>query len=440
MTDINGLLIILLCIYLCQRAVDATTSQATIGWLTAAAITNCVGGTVRQIAWLGVLVIVPCTSWLLRRRRGVLRMGIFLWALGAAFVYACMLWWRHQPYALVESLSIHYPTSYVILKAVKSYSRLILCYFLLIFPLLAVWFTRLRKIRPAISLAIFSFVIFFQLYNRRSDLPAHWMPWLRDTIGNLGFSSVSNMGLGDSPISIPHGLNLVLGSIVISSGLIFLADLASIRSNNFSATLQNLLKADPDVPWSREFWMFLPFSMSYLLLLLPRAVQELLMDRYLLGLLPVVIVIVLMAYQGRFSRPVPVMSFLLLSCMGMYYVAGNHNALAAGRARAQGASMLYSAGIPDSDVQVGLDHDGWIQLQHTPTIGGWHIYMPGHDKPSDLAADCQLWSQGMTPWIEPKYFVVVSAMPCLAPSGFPPVTYNAWLPPFHRNVYIQEHP
>jgi hypothetical protein len=29
---------------------------------------------------------------------------------------------------------------------------------------------------------------------------------------------------------------------------------------------------------------------------------------------------------------------------------------------------------------------------------------------------------------------------CLEPSGFSPATYNAWLPPFRRRVYIQQVP
>ncbi|HKO13800.1 MAG TPA: glycosyltransferase family 39 protein, partial [Acidobacteriaceae bacterium] len=53
MTDIPGLLVILICIYFCQRAMESTRTRAAILWLVLAAGSNVLGGTVRQIAWLG---------------------------------------------------------------------------------------------------------------------------------------------------------------------------------------------------------------------------------------------------------------------------------------------------------------------------------------------------------------------------------------------------
>jgi hypothetical protein len=35
---------------------------------------------------------------------------------------------------------------------------------------------------------------------------------------------------------------------------------------------------------------------------------------------------------------------------------------------------------------------------------------------------------------------VISPMSCLAPSTFAPIGYTTWLPPFHREVYIEQHP
>ena len=39
---------------------------ASLLWLCIAVLVNVAGGTVRQIAWLGALVMVPSTAWLLR--------------------------------------------------------------------------------------------------------------------------------------------------------------------------------------------------------------------------------------------------------------------------------------------------------------------------------------------------------------------------------------
>ena len=77
MTDVAGLFVIVLCLYLCQRAVVAQSDRAVVLWLCCAAASNVVGGTVRQISWLGALVMVPSTAWLLRSRRGVAGHGDF---------------------------------------------------------------------------------------------------------------------------------------------------------------------------------------------------------------------------------------------------------------------------------------------------------------------------------------------------------------------------
>ena len=97
MTDIFGLFAILLCLYGCLRALHAETSRATILWLCLAVVTNTLGGTSRQIAWLGILVMLPSTLWLLRcqherlpQLRRVLTWGIALTCAVILFVFACM--------------------------------------------------------------------------------------------------------------------------------------------------------------------------------------------------------------------------------------------------------------------------------------------------------------------------------------------------------------
>ena len=50
MTDISGLFCIVLCLYACLRALQAETDRAALAWICFAAISNALGGTVRQIA------------------------------------------------------------------------------------------------------------------------------------------------------------------------------------------------------------------------------------------------------------------------------------------------------------------------------------------------------------------------------------------------------
>jgi hypothetical protein len=79
MTDISGLFCIVLCLYACLRALQAKTDKAALAWIRFAAISNALLGTVRQIVWLGFLVMVPSTLWFLGRRAHFLFAGSLLY-------------------------------------------------------------------------------------------------------------------------------------------------------------------------------------------------------------------------------------------------------------------------------------------------------------------------------------------------------------------------
>ncbi len=61
LTDISGVLCIVACLYMCLRAVQAQSERSAMIWISLTALVNAVGGTARQIVWLGVLVMVPST-------------------------------------------------------------------------------------------------------------------------------------------------------------------------------------------------------------------------------------------------------------------------------------------------------------------------------------------------------------------------------------------
>ena len=73
MSDMPGLLAVLVCLYGCLRATERPGDG--VRWIVFAALTNLLLGTSRQIAWLGLFAMVPSGMWLLRRRRPVLVAG-----------------------------------------------------------------------------------------------------------------------------------------------------------------------------------------------------------------------------------------------------------------------------------------------------------------------------------------------------------------------------
>jgi hypothetical protein len=104
MTDVSGVLCVVVCLYMCLRALQARSENSAMAWICLASLVNAAGGTARQIAWLGVLVMVPSTLWLLRRNRRVLIAGCISWIAGVGMVAASMHWFARQPYTVSAQL------------------------------------------------------------------------------------------------------------------------------------------------------------------------------------------------------------------------------------------------------------------------------------------------------------------------------------------------
>jgi Dolichyl-phosphate-mannose-protein mannosyltransferase len=438
MTDIDGLFVDVLCIYLLKRAFDAETSHASIGWLAAAAATNVVGGTVRQIAWLGALVMVPTAAWVLRRRHGVLVAGIVLWVLSAASIFACMHWWKQQPYALNEPIL---PRARPALSALLGHGGMqfikdYLCLALLIFPLLAAWLMRMKPLRKMTIVVTLAAVTAVELFSLRYGMRLHQLPWMRDVMGNLGMSREFSWALGANHLVFNTATQFVLSCIVTAVAVLFLLHLWRSRGE--------YRRAPDDSSANELFWIGVPFVAIYLVLLVPRSLWNGVLDRYLLAVLPFAILAVLKVYEERISSRLPLVSYIVLAAMAVFTITATHDWFALDRARLEAAKRLEGAGVPRTAMQVGLEFDGWTQIDHSPTIVDPRVLVPAgvyQVKPLPrLAPECILWSWNQTPIIDPKYFVVISPMSCLAPSTFAPIGYTTWLPPFHREVYIEQHP
>jgi 4-amino-4-deoxy-L-arabinose transferase-like glycosyltransferase len=101
-TDMTGLLCVVLCLYACLRALQARTDRSALAWICFAtlsnAASNAAGGTVRQIAWLGALVMVPSALWLMRRRQHFLLVGGLASIASMIIIFASLRRFHHRPY------------------------------------------------------------------------------------------------------------------------------------------------------------------------------------------------------------------------------------------------------------------------------------------------------------------------------------------------------
>ncbi|HEX6496738.1 MAG TPA: hypothetical protein VF018_14710, partial [Acidobacteriaceae bacterium] len=459
MTDVGAMFVILLCMYMCQRALEASSDRAAITWLCAATLIDVAGGTERQIMWLGALVVVPSAAWLLRNRRGVIPITVVLWIISIVFIFISTRWFYHQPYSVPEKLFYSTPqgpsqslTTLLLhrlaFKAVPFPAVLLktfLCLLLIILPILIAWLVAVFKLgRPAqIKLAVLALLlgIGYWILHLRGMLDDWVMPWLYHVLSSEAILPKTWAMLGRRPVTLPIPLRAALSIAVVLSGVAFAQWLFvrwrkdTVRASTGSGTES----------WRTLFYLYLPYSIAYFMLLVPRGLRFFIFDRYLLGIMPVVILYLLKLYEEKIARSLPVLCYVTLSLFALYGIGATHDLFAINRAIIRAVNEVRSQGVKENAIQAGFEYDGWTEIDQagyvneskmTYPAGAYHENLQDHRRPGD----CRMDFDPYTPALHPKFIVVLTPMWCLEQSSFPPLSYDAWLPPFSRRIYIQKVP
>ena len=446
MTDAAGLFTIVLCLYGCQRALRARSDAASLKWLYFVAVTNMLGGTARQIAWLGVLVIVPSTAWLLRQEKRVLLHGLFLWIAGIFWIVLCMHWFLAQPYSLPEKLIDGPLNALAFTRLGVSILDDFLSVSLFSLPLLIAYPFMLRNIcgkSRLVVIACFTVVLLSLMVVAYSELkvgPIHQQllpPWLGTNVTPNGIMSCFEM-VGKPAIVLRNRAQIILGLTVLFSALSCLAHLILAKRRGSA-----MAAADGTATLSRNQTngILIPFACAYLLLLTPRGMFHEAFDRYLVPLLIVVAVFVLRDLKEQ-TRPSPFWpGVVTLSVFTCYAVAGTHDLFSMDRARVQAAEEVTGAGIPRTALEGGFEYDGWTQIMAQGHINDPRLRVPiGSYRPTTRSSEdpCHTFFFVFVPIVEPKYALAFDPDTCYSRSSFAPVGYSTWLPPHGRAIYVQQ--
>lgn len=438
MTDIPGLFVILLCLYMCQRAVAAASDRSALLWLCSAALVNVGGGTVRQIAWLGALVMVPSTAWLLRSRRGMKVAGVLLWIVSLLGVLACLHWFSLQPYSVPEHIFAGPIHAKMLVHLAAQLLKTILCLLLLVFPVSAAWLPwaagRNARARLAGSIAMASLALLAFVLYRHGALDGWTIPWLTPVLAAQPILIPGALGIASSTVGV--FTSVIFSLLVIAPAIAVLMQLSGHKTD-IRKKIGMQSKA-----WDEIGWITIPFGISYIALLAPRGTYSYIQDRYVLGLVLVAIPLLLKLYQEKIGKNLPKASALILFAYAVYSVGGTHDFFAESRARVAVLQLVESSGVPRNLIQGRLASDGWFQIE-----GGGHINDPRIQNPAGafvpytmrwkIPGECLDWFTPYAPSITPEYFIVSDTAPCFAPTQYPPTHYTAWLPPFHRALYVQ---
>jgi hypothetical protein len=436
LTDITGLFAIVICLYWCLRALQSITDRNSITWLCFAVLTNAVFGTSRQIAWLGILVMLPSTLWLLRARRRVVIAGSAATFVGVLFIVACLQWLKHQPYSIPEHLL---PNTFPIAHTLGEFVHTFLDIPFLLLPLFALFVPQIWKSRGHVriliaSISVVYLVLAIHLRYTHPDFLLEPTAGARGGwVGIHGIHEGTDLN-GDPPIFLHTTLQILITIVAIGGALGLFASFTRSRAS----TLISPASPHASISWKQLGILLGPYTLVYLLLLFPRA-TNLLFDRYMLAPLVILILCVTRYYQQEISPRIPAVGVLLIAIMAIFGVALTHNTFAFYRARVALAAELLSAGITSTSIDYGWEHNFDVELQHSDHINEEEIvlpasgYLPTQPPPPSV---CHTFWYDYTPHIHALYGVSFDPNACYGPAAFPPVHYSRWLTHTPGTLYV----
>ena len=433
MTDIFGLFAIVICLYGCLHALQSATERSTILWLCFAVATNAVFGTARQIAWLGILILVPSTLWLLSAQRRVLLIGAIANFAAILFMIVCLHWLKHQPYVIPERLL---PDTLSPAHVLGQLAYLFLEAPFLLLPIVTLFLPEIRKtprlVFEGISLLLlgYLFLAWFPNHLRGNFLLEPTIGWEAGWVGVHGIFEGTSLG-GIPPIFLSRGVQVLL-TVTSLGGMIGL--LVTLLRNRSSAESSHSKSA---ISRKHLGLLLTPVTMAYIVLLIPRSTGWL-YDRYLLPILIMALVFLIRSYQDRINPRLPLASGLLIFLVAIYGVAVTHNTFSLYRARVAMAAELNAHGVPDTSVDNGWEYNLGVELQHAPSINFPTIEIPANAYvPVTVNAGiCPMHFYNYTPHIHPLFGISFHPDACYGPAPFAPMKYSRWLASRPGALYV----
>ncbi len=447
MTDVPGLFAVVVCFYGCLRAIQSEDTIKANLWLCFAAFTNVVFGTCRQIAWLGVLVMVPCTLWIVYKQRKTVLAGCIATFAGWVSVFLCMHWFAQQPYAISEHIFFEIGGVRHLAFTVKSLLGGVFEIFFFILPVTVAFLILLleggrRFWRDAAAFsAVYVAVMIALAFMCGKDLMLE--PRLGDWVGNRGGYGIELLGV-PTPLVLNMPVRLLLTAISVGSTLSAFVFLWRIRERILEKeVIEGRRTVRSGISWKQLLFLTGPFSAAYFALLIPRSSVHI-MDRYLLVFMFVFAMLLIRAFQDFVRPSLPAMTTALVVLMAIFGIAITHDMFAFYRARAAATVEVLAAGVALNMVDGGFELNHWAEISDGGHINDRKITNPansyiemgrykgwtckGDGIPAPHAEE--------TPRFSPRYGLSFNPNSCAGEGPFAPVSYFRWLGFARTWIYV----
>jgi hypothetical protein len=402
-----------LCLYAAICSAEAVSNRLAIFWIWVLAISGILGGSERQSVWSVPFALIPYLFWIRRsdRRFSLHATATFLVCAGLlAFLVSRFT----QPYPGLD-LSREGAAEVIVQNVIPGSGRmlgLLLACFQVVWPALLCFVPFWRNSKSSKVLGIILVSGALVVVSILSGGGA--APFASSVLSGYGLLPLGGDALGYRPVLLGPALRIALGISIVFSGLFFLFGTSQ------PSQLPKIHKT-----------IFLISSCAYVPLLIPGAITGLTHDRYVLPLIPALVIFVLSRFQTQ-GRSVPAAGWTCLIVLATYGIVVAHDYASAARARVEAAQRLESRGIPRNRISAGFEYDAWTQLLAAGRISPirYHDLMEWNNTN-------RFWFWNYATALDPEYVAVSSRASDRANGMLPKVAFNTWTMPFRRTVIVR---
>jgi hypothetical protein len=418
MTDVSGCFFSLLCVYSAIRCVQAEDARSATRWLWALALAGVIGGANRQIVWIAPVMLIPWLYWV-RRAEAELRMHATVAYAVSGIAILAILHFFSQPYGPMQ-LSRGEIATMLLHDSGKAISLLSSLLFVAVFASM-----------PA-------FVCLLPLAARKPTA------WSLVSFTALAISTVAAIVFAG--LAAPYGNQVLTGKGIIIPGEVWYRLKPAILAPWFRVVLSVpvSLCACASVAWivrnRRSFWkppgaalpIFVVFSLGYMALVLPGVLISFAFDRYMLPILPLMMLVIL-SQLARYERRIPVSAWCCLAVFACYGVATTHDYVVTVRARLAAAHTMERAGVAHNHISAGFEHDGWTELERSEYV---KVAQYTDFLGDDSAKGFWYWFWNHTPNLQPDFVILNRGSAEPKKLGELQVDFRTWLPPFQWSAVV----
>ena len=320
-------------------------------------------GIALPISFAGIVIL----QVIRKRKLSTFDAGVFAASLASCLAYfAIAYWWK----TLSSNWSAEVPLKWNLPRLYRALFPYLVYIGLFFFILYADWENTWKRIKAFNSKSVeFRFFILasgaFTLLVLTSGLNGLFFPYFKNLISEFGVFNAGEVLSGVRPIILPESFQIALTFLGWAGGVLILFFV--IRA--VSCTVKECLVHDSDVD-PRNSINLVGFSSFTYFILLVMVREYYMFDRYLLAVIPGLIILLSSQQKTAFKNILPVFMLLLMGCFSFSITS---DWFRWNEARWEAGTLAVKQGLHPVEIEGGYEWNGWFRTHNAnetdPVLG-----------------------------------------------------------------------